>query len=367
MKLMKTTGLVAAALGLVALMGGEALAQNPLAPTLTVTANGVQVTIEWTALPGATSYTLAVGTTAGGSNIASINLPITVTRIVVNAPAGTYFMRVRGNLGNTPGPNSNEGTVTVGGAPPPGPCTPPGAPVVTATVNGGTVAVSWAAVPGAAGYTVQWSRFPGGTELTEQTAAAGINKYIGVVGTYYVRVVAMSACGNTSSAEVSFAITSLVNPNAPRTPNPPPGQIIPRATLGYAGGVINAVTNQFRGDFFNSCSNHVWLYRVVQALRNIDSRWGLNYVRGWAPRMSEDIIAYNPTAGPDEGARQVYVFDTIAGHCGPNPSPWFNDVTDFTWFGGPARDWSICENQYCAKWTLEPYLRAGFPGVEGQK
>ena len=261
MKLVKTAGMIAAAFGLVALMGGEAYAQ---APTLTATLTGSRLDIEWTAIPGVTGYVLSAGTAPGSSNIATVPVPASTTRTSLGPiPAGTYYLRVRGALGTLVGPNSNEVTVTVGAAPPPpppGPCVAPGAPTVTANVTGGTVGVSWAAVPGALGYTVQWSRVPGGTELQEQTTAVAVSKYIGIVGTYYVRVIAMNACGNTPSTEVTFSITTLVNPNLPRTPNPPAGQIIPRATLGYANAVINAVTNQFRGDFFASCGNHVWLF-----------------------------------------------------------------------------------------------------------
>lgn len=368
MNLKKTAGLIAAAFGLVALMGGEALAQNPLAPTLSVSANGNSVTIQWTALAGATSYTLQVGSSSGSANIAEVNLPTSITRIVVAAPNGIYFLRVRGNLGTVAGPFSNEGTLTVGqAAPPPGPCTPPTAPTVTAAVAAGAVTLSWAAVPGATGYQIQWSRVPGGTELVESTTAVSQSKYIGIVGTYYVRVVVLTACGNATSAEVTFTIASLVNPNAPRTPNPPAGTIIPRATLGYLSTVVNQVASQYRGDLLNSCATHTFMYRVVQALRQIDSRWGINYKRGWFGDMSHDIVAYNPTAGPDEGAQQIYIYDIIVGHCGNNPGPNWTDVTDFTWFGGPARDTSSCANQYCARWGLQPYLSAGFPGSEGQQ
>jgi hypothetical protein len=362
MKLMKTTTLVAAAVSLVALSAGTAEAQYT--PTLSVTNNSGSVTIEWTAIQGAQGYNLRAGTSSGASNIASVVVPASITRIVVAAPAGRYFLSVAAVAAGQQGPWSNEVDLTVGGNTPgnsPGNCTPPARPSVTARVTGGSVSLNWDNIPGAT-YRVEYSRSPGNTELVQNTTQNGVNQYVGMTGTFYARVVAITACGSTTSEEVSFTISDLnAGGTGPRTPNPAPGTIIPRASLGYANGVINQIAAQFRGDLLSSCSNHTFLFRVVRALRQIDSRWGLNYVRGWAPRMSDDIVAYNATAGPDEGAQQIYLFDIISGHCsGGGEAAWFNDVTDFTWFGGPARDYSICANQYCARWTLEPYLRAGF-------
>ena len=221
---------------------------------------------------------------------------------------------------------------------------------------------------GATSYTIQWSRAPGGTELQEQTTGVSQYKYIGQVGTYYARVVANNACGNTMSAEVSFTIASLVNPNAPRSPNPPAGTIIPRASLGYALGIIQQVARTYRGDLQNSCrdfgGNNIFMFRVVQALRQVDSRWGLNDKRGHGGDMSQDIIAFNPTDRPDNGEAQIYIYDVIAGHCTGNPDVWMNDVTDVTWAGGNS---GMCGNRFCARWTIDNYLRAGFPGSEGTK
>src|SRR5688572_2701841 len=104
MKLMKTLGRLAAILGLVVLVGAEANAQT--APTLTATANGLQVTINWTDVPGATAYLLEAGTTSGGSQIATV--PVVTRPVVVNpVPPGTYFLRVRAVIGVVPGPASN--------------------------------------------------------------------------------------------------------------------------------------------------------------------------------------------------------------------------------------------------------------------
>jgi hypothetical protein len=360
MKQMRSIGCVAAAFALVALSANVAAAQ---APVLDVSANGATVTIQWTDLQamGALGYNLQVGTTAGGAQIASVNLPTSVTRIVVAAPAGTYFLRVRGLAGGGFGPFSNEASVTVGATPAPGPCAAPAAPNVTAAVSGLGVTVNWEGVAGTAGYRVEFSMTPGGTDLV-QTVGAGTTsytQYVGMAGTFYVRVVAGNGCGIAASNTVAFTIDgSAPSGTGPRTPDPAAGTIIPRASLGYLRAVVERMAAQHRGDLLNSCGSHTFMFRVVHALRQIDSRWGLNYKRGHQGDLSHDIVSYNPTNRPDEGESQVYLYDIIGGHCGSNPGPNWEDVTDRTW---AARGNPICGTEWCAKWTLEPYLRAGFP------
>lgn len=361
MNLKKTTGLVALAFTIVALFGGEAAAQ---APTLTVTTNGPSVTITWTEVPGALGYTIQAATRSGAADIASVNLPTSITRIVIKAPAGTYFLRVRAFAGGISGPFSNEVELTVGATapPPPGCQQPAGAPSLTANVAGLAVTLNWAAVDGATSYEIQWSRYAGGTELVEHTAATSQYKYVGVTGTFYARVKAHNACGSTTSAEVSFTIGSSTPPpgggGGQRTPNPPPGQLLPVPS--YAPAVIDDMARRYPGQLSRSCkTNHEWLFLLLRELRTRDTRWGLNWKRGDARQgMSSDIISYNPTDQPDEGNGQVYIFDVIGAECEGN-YPTFNDVTQHTWAfrGDPA----CGGGTYCTKWTLQPYLQAGFP------
>jgi hypothetical protein len=365
MKLMRSTRLIAAAFALVAMSATHAAAQ---APVLNVSANGATVTIEWTDLQsqGAVGYNLEVG----GSLTASVNLPATVTRIVVAAPAGTYSLRVRGLAASGAfGPYSNVASVTVGSAgpgpsPTPGPCSAPSAPSVTVNVSGLSVVVNWGAAAGATSYRVEFGFNQGGTDFVQNVGAAtSFSQYVGMAGTFHVRVVASNACGSTSSQSHSFTLGNST-PNTPggaRTPDPAPGTLIPRATLAYLRTVVENMAVQYRGDLLNSCATHTWVYRVVHALRQIDTRWGLNYKRGWNGDMSHDVVAYNPTAGPDEGASQIYLFDIIANHCpiSGSPGPNWQDVTDPTWAG--RGDPACAPGTWCARWTLVPYLRAGFP------
>ena len=80
-----------------------------------------------------------------------------------------------------------------------------------------------------------------------------------------------------------------------------------------------------------SCQEHggTWdfLDLVVDTLRTHDTRWGYNGKRGNLGDPSHDVVDYHYGAGPSHGSGQVYIVDILGGHCGPSPSPSWNDVT----------------------------------------
>jgi hypothetical protein len=366
MKLMRITCTLVAALAVVSLSATQAAAQG--GPIITYQQTGASLRIDWTAVPGANAYDLVVGGALNGQ------VTIPTNFLVVNAPPGTYTVQVRGRNGATVGEFSAVTSIVVGAGGGGGAgCPPIDAPVVTATVTGTAVTINWPAVGGAAGYLVRVGNTPGGT-IAQVQLPAGQTGYSssGPIGTYYVRVTAGNACGaQATSTEQSFTLGAATpgpapNPGGgagtgPRSADPPAGQLIPRASLGYLQGVVTTIANQYRGDLLNSCTefggNHIWMFRLVRALRSIDSRWGLNDKRGQAGDMSHDIVTFNPTNRPDNGESQVYLFDVISGHCGSNPGPNWADVTDVTW---AARGNPACGTEWCARWTLDQYLRAGF-------
>ena len=215
MKLRKLAVLVPLAFALF-VSAREAAAQ---APTVTASANGPVVTVQWTAVPGATGYQISVT----GSFTGVVNVPGTTTSFVVTPPAGTYNVVIFGTAGNQVGPASNTATVTVGGGGgSPTPCAPPAATTVTAAASGLVVSINWTPVAGTLGYRVEFSRTPGGTELV-QTLPAGQTSLQGsspFAGTFYVRVVTGNACGTSPSPEVTFTAGT---PPAPGGPTPPTG------------------------------------------------------------------------------------------------------------------------------------------------
>jgi hypothetical protein len=332
------------------------------APTLSVAVNGTAVSAQWTGVAGATGYNIVV---TGAASI-DVPLPASTTTAAANpVPAGTYTIRVRAFAGTTFGPFSNSVTVTVGPGgtlPPPGPCMPPTPPTANASTAGGVVTVTWNAVAGAAGYGLQFSRFPGGTELVQNVAAnvTSYSQFVPLLGTFYVRVTVLTACGSATSAEVSFTIANQTSGSGPRTPDPPAGQLLPAPNYGQA--VVIQMANTYPNQLRNSChetgGNNEFMFLVLRALRQQDSRWGLNIKRG-NQGLSQDVITYNPTNGPDSSATQIYLWDMIGNHCPISGVPTWNwtNVTQATWNAGAAGQ---CSNFYCARWTIDDYLRAGF-------
>lgn len=224
-------------------------------PTLAATVNGSLVTVQWTPIPGALAYDVEVT----GSLAGALTLAAQPTTYQLNAPAGTYTLRIRARAGSVVGPFSNAVTITVGAAPPP----------------------------------------PGPSPVPPPT-------------------------GN-------------------RTPDPPPGTILPLPA--YGPSVVAQMAAAFPGALRNSCGNHEWLLRLVFQLRQIDTRWGFNWKRGRIGDLSEDVVTYHFGSGADENSTNVYIIDVIGGHCGGNPGPNWQDQTEATRRAGTI-----------GRWTLRPLL-----------
>lgn len=126
-----------------------------------------------------------------------------------------------------------------------------------------------------------------------------------------------------------------------RTPDPPPGQRLP---LPNTFSIVEEVARNYPAALKNSCQDAggSWEFmdRLVDRLRQNDSRWGYNWKRGNVGDPSKDVIDYHFGPGPDEGSTDVYIIDVIAGHCGPNPSPGWTDVTASTAAGGTIGRWT---------------------------
>jgi hypothetical protein len=354
MKLMRSTRLIAVAVALIALTAGTAAAQ---APVVTWQPSGSGIRVEWTPISGATHYEAFVtGTLSAGP------IPIPTSYFQVTPPPGTYVVQIRAMAGSVAGPLSAPLTIAFTGAPAVA-CDTVSAPTVTASVSGMNVTISWNAVAGAAGYRLQVGTTPGATQYSidlppHQTTFSGVAP---MLGTFYVRVAAGSACGALStSSEQSFTVGAAtpgpapapVAGSGPRTPDPAAGQRLPLP--GYAAQIVRDMSIAYRGDLLNSCvehgGNNTFLYRVVQALRQLDSRWGLNWKRGNRGDMSQDVVTYHFGAGPDEDSTDVYIIDMIGGHCGNSPSWNWEDVTAVTYERGAI-----------GRWTLQPYLARGWP------
>lgn len=131
-------------------------------------------------------------------------------------------------------------------------------------------------------------------------------------------------------------------PSNNRTPDPSPGQTctdpygnvqsacLPLPDMGW---VVYEVAAQYPGALANSCqeSGGSWEFmdRVVDRLRQYDTRWGYNWKRGVVGDPSLDVVDYHFGPGPDEGSPDVWAVDIITGHCGPSPQPGWGNITNF--------------------------------------
>ncbi len=117
------------------------------------------------------------------------------------------------------------------------------------------------------------------------------------------------------------------NTNAgPRPPDPPAGQRLPLPDMqGVLARFSNASDSCPRGIKY---VNNPWQDRVIDAFRQIDSRWGYNGKpnrgasdnNGVPVTAAGDEAAYHFGAGPSHGSFDVHLVDMLIGHCGSNPS-----------------------------------------------
>jgi len=194
----------------------------PGAPTsFSATVSGSTVTLNWAAPVGGdapTSYTVQAGSSNGLSDLANFDTGSTSTSLVVlNVPAGTYFVRIRANNSAGQSGPSNEFQVIVGSATP---CSTLGAPTgLTSTVIGSTVALSWTAPAGCAPttYIVQAGSTTGASNLanfsTGTTATIFTATNVGN-GTYFVRVLS-AVTGVLSAPSNEITVTVPATPTSP--------------------------------------------------------------------------------------------------------------------------------------------------------
>ena len=124
---------------------------------------------------------------------------------------------------------------------------------------------------------------------------------------------------------------------APQSPMGPGETRRPRPNH---SNIVRGVAAAFPELLIASCQEHGgnWQFmdRTIDALRAFDGRWGYNCKRGNCNDPSVDVASYYYGLPIDNinNRPEVYIFDLIGGHCGPNPVIIWNDVTDITFQSG---------------------------------
>jgi hypothetical protein len=292
----------------VAALFAASIAHAQTVPVVTVSVVGTSVTIAWTPVPGASSYSATLGTYSGGANLYNGSVGSLLGATVVLGNNATYFLRITPVGAGTP---SDEVVFTVG-TPRPGP-----PETFAATIDGTTLKFSWAAPVSGGAPTTYLLRV--GTQFNVADLAGGINvgnttafnvDNIGGIlpqGTYFARLVAVNGGGASDpSDEAVFTLGSL-----PGVPTPIGATVNGNeATLSWnppAGGV--AVTNYG----IEGAYGH---YVVLPQRATVDGSTTSITVPGlvngpyyWRVR------AYN---GNTPGG----VFGTASFWVGPRPAPW---------------------------------------------
>ena len=188
---------------------------DPSAPAnLQASTTGGVVTLAWTAPTSGgpvIEYVVDAGSSSQQSNLYSAAVGLTTT-LSAPAPPGTYFVRVRARRTSGLSGPSNEVTVVVGG---PGPCAALSPPtMLTHSVAGQLVQLSWPTVNGATGYVVEAGSQAASSNLAVvETPSNALSASAGN-GTYFVRVRAKNACSLSGpSNEVIVIVGSSTPPN----------------------------------------------------------------------------------------------------------------------------------------------------------
>lgn len=183
----------------VTLVFSAVLQAIPGTPTLfSPVVAGQQVTLSWSAVPGATAYRLGIGITPGVVNYSEVVGP--VTTLTFRSPfVGTGYVRVQALDSTGAGAPSNEVTLVVGG----GATAVPAAPVnLQATPVGSSVHFSWGPGMGGGlplGVILEAGTFPGGANMgaVPLPISTGVTVPGVPPGIYYVRAYAANAAGRS--------------------------------------------------------------------------------------------------------------------------------------------------------------------------
>ena len=209
---------------------GGAAATMPGSPlNLSTTSSGSSVTLTWSAPASgdaATSYVIEAGSAPGLANLANFTTNSTATSFSAGGVGnGTYYVRVRAQNAGGTSAASNESVLVVGAT---GCATAPTAPSgLVITTSGSTVTLGWSAAAGGCpptSYLLQAGSSVGQSNLansnvgnTTSYVATGVGN-----GTYYVRVRATNAYGQSAASNEFTLVVGSAAPTPTPTPTPTP-------------------------------------------------------------------------------------------------------------------------------------------------
>jgi hypothetical protein len=296
----------------------------PTAPTnLTASTSGLSVSFSFGAASNSpTQYFLQAGFAPGQT---AFEFPLGLaTTFTAAGPPGTYYVRVVAANAEGRGPASNEVTVALSAG-----CAVPSAPVnLRAIVRNTEAFIFWnrPLAGTATGYSLQVGAASGQTFTSFPTGGLALNA-TQTSGTYFLRVVANSACGSSAASnEIQISFPS----NTVRVADPAPGTVLGMPDV---AALVARIHNENPGLITQSCPtgrkyvNDPWQDRIVDRLRQYDTHFGYNAKptrtaadnNGFPVVAAGDEFTFFAGAGNAEGSPNVYAFDILSDHCGLNP------------------------------------------------
>ena len=197
-------------------IGGCLPAAVPAPTDPHVVQSGAAITLTWglPPAPARSGVRLEVGRTAGGADLISFDLPANQQAFSVNAPAGSYFARVRGLAGTATSRTTPDVSFAVG---------VPAAPLdLTAIADGLRVTFAWQ--PPSTGAPARYELEAGTSEGQRDIGAVAVGgTATGLtvdvpVGTYWTRLVAVSDAGRSApsnEALIDIRIRQTCSPSPP--------------------------------------------------------------------------------------------------------------------------------------------------------
>jgi hypothetical protein len=307
-------------------------AAPPSAPgNLVASVNGLFVTLAWEPSSNSpTEYILQAGFAPGETAI-QVALGPGATSFNGTAGPGTYYVRVVARNSDGISAPSNEVTVVLSTG-----CVAPSRPLnLRAIVRGTEAFVFWRQPLSGrvGGYLLQAGTAPGQTFTQFTTPVPALNANV-ASGTYFVRVIATSPCGNSpASNEIELSFPS----NTVRVADPEAG-----TTLGLpdVSQLIARFNAEQPGLISQSCPTgrkyepNPWLNYIVDRLRQYDTRFGYNAKptrtsvdnNGFPVIAAGDEIAFFAGSGVGQGSPATYGIDVLFDHCGTRPELTYRDI-----------------------------------------
>jgi hypothetical protein len=287
---------------------------------LTTSSSGSSVTLTWSAPASADAmgYVVEAGSAPGLANLANVVTGSRATSFsAIGVGNGTYYVRVRAqNAAGTSGP-SNESTLVVGST---ACASAPGVPGGLAiTSSGSTVTLTWNAPAGGCAptsYVLQAGSSPGLNDLansnvgnTTSYVATGVGN-----GTYYVRVRAANAYGQSAASNEFTLLVGSAGP-AP-SPNPPPGTTPDVQPRNVSFGTVSGCTGGSLTSTFmvSAPSNVTWTVSIagwntagiVEEVATPMSGSGSGLVKLTINRFAADYRCRDGQAFPSQGGMTIF-------------------------------------------------------------